>query len=173
MLQLEKALAASEITYSSLSERNSELQAEVTDYLLQFSKCEQEINALQLVRTSLEGCEGKTQQEVSALRLENSQLQSQLMEVQREFHLASAQVPITAAAAFATHCTANTAFHCECRIDITMNRTAVCCIILPSEWCWGRTSEAVQIRTRQSNTEAHSGRHRGAAGGTEGCNDAE
>ena len=111
MLQLEKALAASEITNSSLSERNCELQAEVTDYLLQFSKFEQEINALQLVRTSLEGCEGKTQQEVTALRLEISKLQSQLMEVQRELHQANAQVPIIAAAAFAIHCTANTSFH--------------------------------------------------------------
>lgn len=90
--ELEKALAASENTNSSLSERNCELQAEVTDYLLQFSKFEQEINALQLVRTSLEGCEGKTQQEVTALRLEISKLQSQLMEVQRELHQANAQV---------------------------------------------------------------------------------
>ena len=112
MLQLEKALAASENKKSTLNERNSQLLAEVAQYLLQITKCEQENSALQLARTSLEGCEGKAQQEVTALRIEISQLQSQLQEAQRELHIANTQVSVcTAAAAFAIHCTTQLILH--------------------------------------------------------------
>ena len=121
VLQLEKALAASENKKSSLNERNSQLLAEVAQYLLQITKCEQENSALQLARTSLEGCEGKAQQEVTALRIEISQLQSQLQEAQRELHIANTQVSVChcrCGICHSLHCTANTSFrsYCECRL---------------------------------------------------------